>query len=459
METQRARLTHGPVGRHLVDMTVPVLFGIFTMMLQAFADAYFIGMVGDRPLAALGFAFPILMIVTSVAIGLGAGTSSVVARAIGANDGRRARRLSTDSLILSFLITAAICLVGILTIEPLFLRMGAPEDMIPMISGYMKILYVGVPFVVVGMVGMSSMRATGDTRLPSLLMVIASIANVILDPILIFGLGPFPEMGLDGAAMAALISRAAIFGGTLYFMRYRLDLLSFNAPRLPELKDSWRDILHVGIPAAGTNAIIPIATALITAMLASYGPVAVAGFSVASRVESLMLVMFYALSAIIGPFVGQNMAAGEADRIFRALKLCTLFCLGTGVAIAIILAVLSGFLPSLFSDNPAVTDVTTLFLLIAPVSYGAYGMVMVMNASFNGMGKPIPAVYISVARMIAIYLPLAYLLNRMFGIPGIFAAYAAANVITGIIAYSWARSSVTEQCDKHGKPTLAADVA
>ena len=459
METQRARLTHGPVGRHLVDMTVPVLFGIFTMMLQAFADAYFIGMVGDRPLAALGFAFPILMIVTSVAIGLGAGTSSVVARAIGANDDRRARRLSTDSLILSFLITAVICLVGILTIEPLFLRMGAPEDMIPMISGYMQILYVGVPFVVVGMVGMSSMRATGDTRLPSLLMVVASIANVILDPILIFGLGPFPEMGLDGAAMAALISRAAIFGGTLYFMRYRLDLLSLNAPRLPELKDSWRDILHVGIPAAGTNAIIPIATALITAMLASHGPEAVAGFSVASRVESLMLVMFYALSAIIGPFVGQNMAAGEADRIFRALKLCTLFCLGTGIAIAVILAALSGFLPSLFSDNPAVTDVTTLFLLIAPVSYGAYGMVMVMNASFNGMGKPIPAVYISVARMIAIYLPLAYLLNRMFGIPGIFAAYAAANVITGIIAYAWARSSITEQCDKHGKPTLAADVA
>lgn len=459
MEPQRARLTHGPVGRHLVDMTVPVLFGIFTMMLQAFADAYFIGMVGDRPLAALGFAFPILMIVTSVAIGLGAGTSSVVARAIGANDGRRARRLSTDSLILSFLITAVICLIGILTIEPLFLRMGAPEDMIPMISEYMMILYVGVPFVVVGMVGMSSMRATGDTRLPSVLMVVASIANVILDPILIFGLGPFPEMGLNGAAMAALISRAAIFGGTLYFMRYRLDLLSFNAPRLPELKDSWRDILHVGIPAAGTNAIIPIATALITAMLASHGPEAVAGFSVASRVESLMLVMFYALSAIIGPFVGQNMAAGEADRIFRALKLCTLFCLGTGIVIAVVLAALSGVLPSLFSDNPAVTDVTTLFLLIAPISYGAYGMVMVMNASFNGMGKPIPAVYISVARMIVIYLPLAYLLNWTFGIPGIFAAYAAANVITGIIAYTWARSCVNEQCDKHGKQTLAADVA
>lgn len=457
METKQARLTHGPVGRHLVDMSVPVLFGIFMMMMQAFADAYFIGIVGDRALAALSFAFPILMIVTSVAIGLGAGTSSVVARAIGANDERRARRLATDSLILSFLITAAVSFIGMLTIRPLFELLGAPDDMIPMIAGYMKILYMGVPFIVVGMVGMSSMRATGDTRLPSLLMVVAAIANVILDPILIFGLGPVPEMGLNGAAMAALLSRAAIFVGTLYFMKHRLNMLSFNRPDPEELKASWRDILHVGIPAAGTNAIIPIATAVITAMLARHGPEAVAGFGVASRVESLTLVMFYALSAIIGPFVGQNMAAGRADRINSSLRLCTGFCLITGVGIAFGLAALSGLLPRLFSDNPDVTDVTTLFLLIAPISYGTYGMVMVMNASFNGMGKPIPAVWISVARMGVIYVPLAWVLDLTFGIPGIFAAYAIANIATGIIAYTWARSSVAEQCDKHGEPVLVTE--
>lgn len=459
MEPRQARLIHGPVGRHLVNMTVPVLFGIFTMMLQAFADAYFIGMVGDRELAALGFAFPILMIVTSVAIGLGAGTSSVVARAIGANDDHRARRLSTDSLMLSFLITGALCFVGMLTIEPLFTLMGAPADMIPLIAGYMRILYIGVPFVVVGMVGMSSMRATGDTRLPSLLMVIASVANVILDPILIFGLGPVPEMGLNGAAMAALISRAAIFAGTLYFMRYRLDLLSFKLPEFPELKASWRDILHVGIPAAGTNAIIPIAVTFITAMLARHSTEAVAGFSVASRVESLLLVVFYALSAVIGPFVGQNMSANKADRIFTALRLCTLFCLGMGIVIAIVLAALSDVLPALFSDNPEVTRVTKLFLWIAPISYGAYGMVMVMNASFNGMGRPIPAVYISVARMIVVYLPLAYVLDLTFGIPGIFAAYSIANIVTGVVAFVWARACVDEQCEKNSQPVLVTEGA
>jgi putative MATE family efflux protein len=418
---------------------------------------WFIGRVGDRELAALSFAFPILMIVTSVAIGLGAGTSSVVARAIGAHNHRRARRLATDSLILSFGITALVSALGFFTIEPLFTLLGAPADMIPLIAGYMTILYAGVPFVVVGMVGMSSMRATGDTRLPSMLMVIASVANVILDPILIFGFGPVPAMGLNGAAMAALLSRAAIFAGTLYFMRMRLDMLTFNKPDPGELRSSWADVLHVGIPAAATNAIIPIATGVITAMLARYGPEAVAGFGVASRVESLTLVLFYALSAVIGPFVGQNIAAGRADRIFEALRLCMLFCVGTGLAVAVLLALSGAWLPTLFSDNPQVTDVSTLYLMIAPISYGAYGMVMIMNASFNGMGKPMPAVHISVSRMALIYVPLAFVANRFFGITGIFVAYAFANIISGVIAYIWARASVQEQCDVHAEPLIVAE--
>jgi putative MATE family efflux protein len=440
-------------------MAVPVFFGIFTMMLQSFIDMWFVGRVGGRELAALSFAFPVIMVVTSVAIGLGAGTSSVVARAIGANNHRRARRLATDSLILSFGITAAISFVGILTIPPLFRILGAPEDMIPLIGGYMKILYVGVPFVVVGMVGMSSMRATGDTRLPSMLMVLASVINIILDPILIFGFGPVPAMGLNGAALAALLARASIFIGTVYLMKTRQDLLTFNKPDTKELFSSWGDILHVGIPAAGTNAIIPIATGVITAMLARYGPEAVAGFGVASRVESLTLVMFYALSAVIGPFVGQNMSANRPDRIYRALRLCSLFCIGTGLVVALMLAMAGEWLPSLFSDNPQVIGVAALFLTIVPISYGTYGMVMIMNASFNGMGKPMPAVHISVGRMMVIYVPLALIADRFFGITGIFAAYMIANIVTGVVSYLWARASVQGQCDKHAVPveTLSGD--
>jgi putative MATE family efflux protein len=439
-------LTEGPVGSHLIHMTVPVLFGITTMMVQSLIDTWFIGRVGDAELAAFGFGFPILMIVTSVAIGLGAGTSSVVARAIGASDHERARRLSTDSLILSFFITVVIAAIGILTIEPLFRLLGAPDDLMPLIRGFMTILYSGVPFVVVGMVGMASMRATGDTRLPSALMILASILNVILDPILIFGVGPIPAMGLNGAAMAALIARASIFVGTLYLMRHRMDMVSFKKPDPVAMRSSWRDILHVGIPAAGTNVIVPVGAAVITAMIARFGTDAVAGFGVASRLESTMLVMYYALSAIIGPFIGQNFSKGNEKRILRALWLCTAFCLASGLVIAALLAAMSGVLPGFFSDSDSVQVVTSMFLWLVPISYGTYGMVMVMNASFNGLGRPMPGVVISVCRIVVLYVPIALIGMQLFGVAGIFGAYAIANIVSGIGAYIWARRTVRYLC-------------
>lgn len=440
--TNRARLTQGPVGRHLVDLTLPMLIGISTMMAQNLLDAWFIAQVGDRELAAYSFCFPILMIVTSVAIGLGAGTSSVVARAVGADDHRRARRLATDSLLLSFLVTGMVCLLGVATIDPLFRLLGAPESMLPLIRPFMMILYSGVPFVVVGMVGMASMRAQGDARLPGKLMVLASLLNLVLDPLLIFGLGPVPELGLNGAATAALIARGTIFVITVWFMRYRLDLVSFHRPRAGELTSSWKDILHVGLPAAGTNMIVPLGAALVTAMLARFGPEAVAGFGVASRIETMVLVAYFAMSSIIGPFVGQNFSAGLEDRVMRSLWLTTVFCILSGLGIAIALALLSGYVPALFSDNAEVIRVTKLFLWIVPIGYGTYGMVMVMNAVFNGLGRPMPAVWISVSRILVLYVPLALVGRHFYGVPGIFAAYTLANVVTGLVAYLWARGAV-----------------
>ena len=443
MEKRAPKLTEGSVGRHLVNMSLPMLFGITTMMAQAFIDTWFLGKVGDRALAAYSFGFPILMIVTSVAIGLGAGTSSVVARAIGSDDHARARRLSTDSLILSLIIAIVCAVVGMLTIDPLFAMLGAPADMMPTIRPFMMILYSAVPFIMLGMVGTASMRATGDTLLAGKLMIAAAILNILLDPIFIFGFGPIPEMGLNGAAIAGLLSRGAFFVVGTWYLRYRLDLVTFGKPDRAELRQSWRDVLHVGLPAAGTNVIVPMGLALVTAMIADFGPKAVAGFGVASRIESLVLVPFYALSAIIGPFVGQNLSALREDRIQLSLRLSAIFCIASGLAIAAILALASGFLPRLFSDSPEVIDVTKTFLWIAPIGYGTYGIVMFVNASFNGLGRPMPGVAVSVMRIVVLYIPLALIGKALFGIVGIFGAYALANLLSGGIAFMWARIVVS----------------
>jgi Na+-driven multidrug efflux pump len=198
----------------------------------------------------------------------------------------------------------------------------------------------------------------------------------------------------------------------------------------------------VGLPAAGTNIIVPMGATIVTAMIASFGTEAVAGFGAASRIETMMLVLYYAMSSIIGPFVGQNLSAGKEDRIMRSLWLCTAFCIASGLVIAVLLAVLSGVLPGFFSSDPEAIRVTRLFLCIVPISYGAYGMVMVMNAAFNGLGKPMPGVWISLIRILVLYIPLAMLAKQFFGVVGIFAAYAVANIVTGVFAYAWAKLTV-----------------
>ena len=168
-----------------------------------------------------------------------------------------------------------------------------------------------------------------------------------------------------------------------------------------------------------------------------------------------MLVIYYAMSSVIGPFLGQNPTAGKDARIQQALALCARFCLLSGLALAAMLASLSGFLPTLFSDSEDVMRVTRLFLWIAPISYGAYGIVMVVNAAFNGLGNPMPGVVISVTRILALYVPLAILGMQLFDIAGIFGAYAVANLLSGLFGYYWAQHNARRLFDRMPRQTPA----
>jgi Na+-driven multidrug efflux pump len=183
--------------------------------------------------------------------------------------------------------------------------------------------------------------------------------------------------------------------------------------------------------------IVPAATAVVIALLAGYGQFAVAAFGAATRIEAVTLVPFYALSAIIGPFVGQNLGAGEHGRISESLRITALFCLLFGAVSAILLALGADLLMGLFTDEPRVREIGRLYLWMVPLSNGTYGIVMVVNASFNGLGRPIPGVAISLIRMGFLYVPLAWAGSQLVGVPGVFAGAAIANLLAGAVAYAW----------------------
>ncbi len=432
-----AKLTHGPVSQRLRELTVPTIWGVFAMMTFNVVDTWFVGQLGTSELAAMSFTFPVVMTLVSVSIGLSAGTSSVLARAAGQGDHEQMRRLATDAMLLTVLITLALSVLGYLTIDALFSLLGAPEALLPLVREYMVPWYIGLVLMLLPMVAMGSLRATGEANTAGRLLIASAVLNLVIDPILIFGLAGFPRLELAGAAYATLIARGVVALAALWVLHDRLNLITTSRVTLERAWRSWRGILHVGLPAAGTNVIIPVANGVIVALVATYGPEAIAGLGIATRIEMFSLVIFFAMSGIIGPFVGQNLGAERRDRILAGLKQCYIFCMALGAAVAIVVGLAASPVTALFSESSEAVEVATLYLWIVPVSYGAAGIVMLVNAAFNGLGQPLPATTISVTRMVIVYIPLAFAGRELFGIPGIFAAYAASNLLVGAGAAYW----------------------
>ena len=449
----RVDLTEGPVHRHLIRMALPMMVGIAASMGFILADTFFIGRLGPDELAAIGFVSPIAMVVIAASIGLSAGTSSVLARASGSKDQQTLIRLATNSFITAVLISLGFTIVGLLTIDPLFTLMGADENTLPLIRDYMLVWYWSPVFIIVPMVAMGVMRALGDTSLQGKLMIIAALANVILDPIMIFGLFGFPRLELAGAAYATLITRAGSFIAVMYYLTYHFHVISFSKEVLSSFRVSLVKIMHVGIPAMGTNMIIPMAGGVVIAIIATFGNDAVAGTNVAMRIESVTIIIFYALSAVIGPFVGQNLGAAKHDRIEKALRQCAIFSLIWGAVLALVIAVFAAIVTAEFSEVAAIQDYANDYLYLVPVSYGAYGFVMTANATFNGIGHPIPGVVVSTLRVAVFQFPLVLIAAFFIAdMKYVYAASSLSNILAGIIAYIWVMRAVRDMAPQLPKP-------
>lgn len=433
------KLTEGPVGKQLITLTIPMVWGVFAIIAFNLVDTYFVGQLGTAQLAAMSFTFPVVMTFGSLAMGLGVGASSVIARAIGEGDMSRVQRFTTNSLTLAVTAVIVFVCLGLLTIDPLFKALGAGPDTLPYVRDYMRIWYFGMVFLVVPMVGNSAIRAAGNTLTPSIIMTLSAAVNIVLDPLLITGALGFPRLEIQGAAIATVIARATTLVAALLVLRFKENLLSNQFPDLNETLWCWKDILTVGLPAAASSMIMPISIGVITSFLAVHGPAAVAGFGIASRLESFALITVLALSASMGPFVGQNWGAQKIGRVRLAMGQSFLFCMGWGLMMAVALGLGGRVLSTLFHQDPSVIAVATQYLWLVPISYGAAGIIQVSSAAFNAMGKPVPSIIMTVIRMFVLYIPLAYIGSRIAGPTGIFAAALVSNLGVGLGAYWWNR--------------------
>ena len=435
VRVRNTNLTEGPIGDTLRRMTIPMILGMVMMMSFGLVDTFFVSLLGTEQLAAISFTFPVTFTVISLNIGLGIGTSAIIGKLQGAGAINDSKLYATGSLMLSVLLVGSLAAVGYVLIEPIFKYLNASEALMPYIRDYMGIWYLSSVFLSLPMVGNSVLRACGDTRTPSIIMASGGALNAAMDPIFIFGFGPVPAMGIQGAAVATFI--AWIFGASwiIWLLAVRRELMIPRLLNLAEFKRSAKEVLRIGLPAAGANMLTPIAGAVMTAIVATYGAEAVAAWGVGNRLESIASIVILSLSMTLPPIISQNIGANLYQRVEQAYVVALKFILVWQVVVFGLLWAASHWIALIFANEQEVARLIKLFLAIVPLGYGMQGVVILTNSSLNAMHQPMTALVLSIIRLFVLFVPVSYIGSVLFNIPGLFWGNVIANVIMAAISY------------------------
>lgn len=418
-------LARAPVTRALLSLSAPVALGMVSTFLFQVVDTFFVGRLGPGPLAALSYAGSAFFLLVGFFMGISVGVSAVVANAVGRNDLPGARRATTLALALGLLTSVLLGAAGVATLRSFFGALGAGPELLQLIGQYMTVLYVGFPLLTFSVIGSAAIRAIGRVGAPESAFAAAGLINAALDYILIFGVGPFPELGFRGAAIATVLSWVFLATAMTAFL-VRSHLLVRPVPA--KVREDIAQIVQLSTPAVATQLLLP-ATGLFLVFLASrHGAEVVAAMGVATRVEGLLLVGISGVTVAIVPFAATNFGAGLRARIDAAVVFAGKASTYWGAAAFVSLLLLAGPVARLFSDEPEIVRLTRLYLHVVGMSYGAHGLVMVTAALFNGIQMPGESLRVLVVKTLGITVPAA-LVGSRFGALGIFVAISVSNLL------------------------------
>jgi putative MATE family efflux protein len=302
-----------------------------------------------------------------------------------------------------------------------------------MIRDFMVIWFIGSVFINTPVIGNAAMRAAGDTIAPAVVMVAAALLNALLDPLLIFGLFGFPELGIKGAAISTVFSNILAVAAGYYIIAHRKKMLTRSRHHMRLFGDSAKRFLFIAVPAGITTAIPSLASAVFTALLAKSGHEAVASYGIATRVEAFVFVIIMALAIGMSPIIGQNWGAKQYNRVWHTLRSSFIFVSGWSLAVAVILGLFARPIAGLFSHEAGVIEDAALYFWIVPLSYIPGNILQGWSSAFNAMGMPQRSFLMIFTRLILVNIPLAFIGAHYYGVTGVFAAIAITNITTGIV--------------------------
>jgi len=430
-------LVQRSVKRTLFGMAFPMLAGTFAMNAYNLTDTWFVSRLGTLPLAAMGFTFPVVMLLTFVAGGIGVGVTTLMSHAVGRHNHDDAARITTHGLLLVLATASIIAVTGYIFVKPIFAGLGADAEVLPLVCNYMRIWYLGALFMALPMLGNGLLISAGDSKTAGRFMMAGPVLNVILDPIMIFGYFGFPAMGIRGAALATVVGQGISTLWLIELLWRKHKLLLWKRWHLSDYANSIRGIMAFGIPSVLSMSLMPISATVITKILSTLGNEAVAAVGATQRIEIFAFVIPMALGISMAPFVSQNLGADRMDRIREAVRVSTRFAMLYGACIALTFFLGARFIASLFSKDPAVTSIMVLYIRIISFGYGMMEVHRYSTITLTGLHKPVSSALLNGLRVLVFLIPLSYLGAHFWGVHGVFGARLFTDLSMGGAGIFW----------------------
>jgi putative MATE family efflux protein len=407
-------------------------------------DTIFIGRgVGTLGIAGIVISFPVQLLVMAIAQTLGIGSASIVSRALGAGDVERAERALGTLFSLVVTISVTLAVTGSVFLGPLLRLFGAPPDVMPYASEYLRVILFGTVFFMFAMSTNAIIRAEGNAKIAMVTMLIAGGLNILLDPLFIFGF----RLGIRGAALATVISQATTVVYLLfYFLRGRGGL----RVHLHTLRIDARIAAESFAVGAGSFARM-VAGSLMLIVLNNVlsgtgGSVAIAALGILNRLFTFLLLPMFGIVQGLQPIVGYNFGAGLLDRARRVVHLANLSTTGISVIAFTLMMVIPGPLVRMFSDDPELIAMGAPALRILILAFPLIGFQVVAAGMYQALGKIMPALVLALLRQVILLLPLVLILPRFFGLSGVWMSFPIADTTAGIVtalllvhAFRWLR--------------------
>jgi putative MATE family efflux protein len=424
---QHAKFVTGSTMRHVIVMTATGSIGLVAIFIVDALNLFYISLLGVQELAAaVGFAATLLFFTISFGIGMTIACSAIVSRALGRGDRAQAARLAGASMVFMALVTGVITAVSWPFLRELTALMGAEGKTLDLATRFLEIVLPSTPIVALGMCTTGILRGVGDARRAMYVTLAGGIAAAIFDPILIFGF----DLGLDGAAIATILSRIALLATGIYGAHYVHRLIAL--PNRAQFVAAWRPFFAIGGPAILTQLATPVGNAFITAQIARFGDGAVAGWAIIGRIIPVAFGVIFALSGAVGPIFGQNFGARRTDRLTSTMRDSLIVTTIYVLAAWVLLALFAGPLASLFGATGLARELVVFFCLFVAGCFLFEGALFVSSAAFNNLGFPIYSTVFNWGRATLGIIPFTWIGATWFGADGVLAGRGLGAVLFGI---------------------------